>query len=334
MIATKEPQLATAIQDGVLNVRKESGWTSHDVVARIRGKLRGMKLGHAGTLDPAATGVLPLLVGRGTRIAEYLLDWDKTYLAGLRLGETTDTQDATGTVLQRSPVESVTEDRIREVAAEFEGRIQQVPPMYSAVKVGGVRLYKSARAGHDIERQARQVTVFHLDIVGIQIPDVTFRVTCSKGTYIRTLCADIGHKLGVGGHMSTLIRERVGPLRVEQALTVDEVESRLEQGTLSVSMLTLDEALAGLPVCTVEAGTARRVLHGMPVSASEVLAWNGSPASPEGSNRAIRIKDESGRLLAIGTLPVGADIEKHGLSEQPIAVSKVLVTEESQDGRS
>lgn len=334
MIATKEPQLATVLQDGVLNVRKEAGWTSHDVVARIRGKLRGMKLGHAGTLDPAATGVLPLLVGRGTRIAEYLLDWDKTYLAGLRLGETTDTQDATGIVLQRSPVESVTEDRIREVAAEFEGRIQQVPPMYSAVKVGGVRLYKSARAGHEVEREAREVTVFHLDIVGIRIPDVTFRATCSKGTYIRTLCADMGHKLGVGGHMSTLVRERVGPLMVEQALTVDEVESRLEQGTLSVCMLTLDEALAGLPACTVEAGTARRVLHGMPISSSEVLAWDGSPALPEGSSRAIRIKDESGRLLAIGALPVGADIEKQGLSEQPIAVSKVLVTEESQDGRS
>ena len=247
MIATEEPQLATVLQDGVLNVRKEAGWTSHDVVARIRGKLRGMKLGHAGTLDPAATGVLPLLVGRGTRIAEYLLEWDKTYLAGLRLGETTDTQDASGTVLQRLAIESVTENRIREVAAEFEGRIQQVPPMYSAVKVGGVPLYKAARAGRDVERQARAVTVFRLDIVGIQIPDVTFRVACSKGTYIRTLCADIGHRLGVGGHMSTLVRERVGPLMVEQALTVDEVESRLGQGTLAASMLTLDEALAWLP---------------------------------------------------------------------------------------
>ena len=205
--------------------------------------------------------------------------------------------------------------------------------MYSAVKVGGVRLYKSARAGHDVERQAREVTVFHLDIVGIQIPDVAFRVACSKGTYIRTLCAEIGHKLGVGGHMSTLVRERVGPLRVEQALTVDEVESRLDQGTLSTSMLTLDEALAELPGCTIGAETARRVLHGMPVSFSEVLAWYGSPALREGPNRAIRIKDQSGRLLAIGTLPVDADIEKHGLREQPIAVSKVLVTEESRDGR-
>ncbi len=332
LIATKESQLATVLQDGVLNVRKEAGWTSHDVVARIRGKLGGMKLGHAGTLDPAATGVLPLLVGRGTRIADYLLEWDKTYLAVLRLGETTDTQDATGTVLRRSSIDLVTEKHVREVAAQFEGCIQQVPPMYSAVKVGGVPLYKAARAGRDVERQAREVTVFRLDIVGMQLPDVTLRVSCSKGTYIRTLCADIGDKVGVGGHLSTLVRERVGPLMIDQALTVDEVESRLKEGTLTASMLTLDEALAELPACTVEAGTARRVLHGMPVSPSQVLAWDGSPtALGGGSNRAIRIKGESGRLLAIGTLPVGLDIGMSGLNnDQPIAVSKVLVTEESQ----
>lgn len=333
MIASTESHLATMLQDGVLNVRKEAGWTSHDVVARIRGKLRGMKLGHAGTLDPAATGVLPLLVGRGTRIAEYLLEWDKTYLAGLRLGETTDTQDATGTVLQRSPIESVTEARIREVVAGFEGRIQQVPPMYSAVKVGGVPLYKAARAGRDVTRQARQVTVFRVEVLSVQLPDVLLRVSCSKGTYIRTLCADIGEKLGVGGHMATLIRERVGPLVVEQALTVEEVEARLAQGTVAAAMLTLDEALAGLPVCMVGPETARRVLHGMPVPASEVLSWQGVPTVlPKGASRAIRIKDESGRLLAIGTMPAGLDIQTRRAGEPPVAVSKVLVTDESLGG--
>lgn len=333
MIVSTEPRTTTVLQDGVLNVRKEAGWTSHDVVARIRGKLRGMKLGHAGTLDPAATGVLPLLVGRGTRIAEYLLEWDKTYLAGLRLGETTDTQDATGTVLSRSPIESLTDARIREVVAGFEGRIQQLPPMYSAVKVGGVPLYKAARAGREVFRQAREVTVLRLDIVDIQIPNVTLRVACSKGTYIRTLCADIGEKLGVGGHMATLVRERVGPLTVEQALTVDEVESRLEQGALAASMLTLDEALVGLPVCTVGAGTAGRVLHGMPVPCSEVLAWHGLPSRlVEGEARPIRIKDDAGRLLAVGTMPIGMDTQAPGVSGQPIAVSKVLVTEASQGG--
>jgi len=333
MITTKEPHASVGLHDGVLNVRKEAGWTSHDVVARIRGKLRGMKVGHAGTLDPAATGVLPLLVGRGTRIAEYLLEWDKTYLAGLRLGETTDTQDATGTMLRRSSIDLVTEEHVREIAAQFEGCIHQVPPMYSAVKVGGVPLYKSARAGRDIDRQAREVTVFRLDIVGMQLPDVTLRVACSKGTYIRTLCADIGDKLGVGGHMATLVRERVGPLMVEQALTVDEVESRLREGTLVASILPLDDALVGLPACRVGVGTARRVLHGMSVSPSEVLAWDGWPNTiSEGSSRAIRIKDESGRLLAIGTLPIEVDIRMSGLREQPIVVLKVLVSEKSQGG--
>ncbi len=328
---TTESQVVRKLQDGVLNVHKEAGWTSHDVVARIRGKLRGIKLGHAGTLDPAATGVLPLLLGRGTRIAEYLLEWDKTYLAELRLGETTDTQDATGTVLRRLPVDSLSEARLRDVVAAFEGPIQQIPPMYSAVKVGGVPLYKSARAGKDVVRQARDVTVYRIEIVSMQLPHVMLRVTCSKGTYIRTLCADIGAQLGTGGHMGSLVRERVGPLVLEQALTVGEVESRLTQGTLEASLLTLDEALVGLPTCTVGAGTARRVLHGMPVPYSEVLGWEGVPTDlPEGTSRAIRIKDEDGRLLAIGTMPAGLRIQGGSAGELPIAVSKVLVTDESQ----
>ena len=215
----------------------------------------------------------------------------------------------------------MTEDRIREVAAEFEGRIQQVPPMYSAVKVDGVRLYKSARAGHDVERQAREATVFHLDIVGIQIRDVA-RVACSKGTYIRTLCADIGHKLGVGGHMSTLVRERVGPLKVEQALTVDEVESRLEQGTLSASMLTLDEALAGLPACTVGAGTARRVCTECRFPFRK--SWHGTDRRPCLRDRIGRFVSRTNRdvLLAIGTLRYGADIEKLGPGERRLLFRK------------
>ena len=330
MTITNESHPSLCLQDGVLNVRKEAGWTSHDVVARLRGQLRGWKVGHAGTMDPEATGVLPILLGRGTRIAEYLVEWDKTYLAGLRLGETTDTQDATGTVLRQSPTECVKAAHVREVIRAFEGRIRQVPPMYSAVKVGGMPLYKAARAGREVERQSREVTVFRLDIVGIDLPDVTLRVTCSKGTYIRTLCADIGDQLGVGGHMSTLVRERVGPLMIEQSLTVGEIESRLEQGVLAESMLTLDEALTELPACRVGAETTQRVMHGRPVPASEVVAWEGWPAtSGAGSNRAIRIKDEAGRLLAIGTLPASVDVEKDGLSGQPIAVSKVLVNDNS-----
>ncbi len=203
--------------------------------------------------------------------------------------------------------------------------------MYSAVKIGGVPLYKSARAGKDVARQPREVTIFRLEIVNMQLPHVMLRVSCSKGTYIRTLCADIGTQLGTGGHMGSLVRERVGPLVLEQAMTVGEVESRLAQGTLDASLLTLDEALVGLPMCTIGAGTARRVVHGMPIPGAEVLASEGIPASiAEGASRAIRIKDEEGRLLAIGTLPVGFSLQEECGEARPIAVSKVLVADESQ----
>jgi len=311
----------TCLWDGVLNVRKEAGWTSHDVVARLRGKLRGGKVGHAGTLDPAATGVLPVLVGKATRIAEYLLTWDKQYLVELRLGETTDTQDATGTVLDRKPVDQLTEQVVREAAARFEGRILQVPPMYSAVKVKGVPLYKSARAGREVEREARAVTIDRLEVLRVRMPDVTLRVVCSKGTYMRTLCADIGESLGVGGHMLALDRERVGPLKVEQALTVHEVESRLAAGTFGDLLLTLDRALVDLPACTLSRESAARVLHGTPVERRDVLAWEPADvATVDGVERAIRLKDEGGRLLGIGML--------RGQGRQPlIPVSKVLITE-------
>ena len=194
----------TVVGDGVLNVSKPFGWTSHDVVAKIRSLLRGVKVGHAGTLDPAATGVLPVLIGRGTRIAEYLLDWVKEYRVVLRLGETTDTQDATGTVLSRCSVEDLTDERIREAIARFLGTGKQVPPMYSAVKVAGVPLYKSARAGRTVARETREVQVYELDVLGIRGAEVDLRVVCSKGTYVRTLCADIGEALGVGGHLHSL----------------------------------------------------------------------------------------------------------------------------------
>ena len=197
-----------AVVDGVLIIKKEAGWTSHDVVAKIRHLLGGVKVGHAGTLDPAATGVLPVLIGRGTRIAEYLVEWDKEYRAVLRLGETTDTQDATGTVLARHTTDSVTPEAIHEVVGRFHGPIEQVPPMYSAVKVGGVPLYKSARAGKTIARDARTIVIHTLEVEAIHERDVTLRIVCSKGTYVRTLCADIGEALGVGGHMLAL--EQIG----------------------------------------------------------------------------------------------------------------------------
>ena len=289
-----------AVFDGVLTIKKEAGWTSHDVVAKVRHLLGGVKVGHAGTLDPAATGVLPVLIGRGTRIAEYLVDWDKEYRAVLRLGETTDTQDATGTMLARQATDSVTPETIHEVAGRFRGPIEQVPPMYSAVKIGGVPLYKSARAGQTIARDARTIVIHTIEVETIQGRDVTLRIVCSKGTYVRTLCADIGEALGVGGHMLALERRRVGPLTIDHALTVDDVVTRHALGRLGDDLLSLDRALDQLGIAVVDKQTADRVRHGSPVPAAKILRWEEAANAVRGSRGPVRIHDIDGGLVAIG----------------------------------
>ena len=286
--------------DGVLIIKKKAGWTSHDVVAKVRHLLGGVKVGHAGTLDPAATGVLPVLIGRGTRIAEYLVEWDKEYRAVLRLGETTDTQDATGTVLARYTTDSVTPEAIHEVVGQFRGPIKQVPPMYSAVKIAGVPLYKSARAGKTIARDPRTIVIHTLEVEAIQDRDVTLRIVCSKGTYVRTLCADIGEALGVGAHMLALERRRVGPLTIDQALTVDEVVIRHALGRFGDALLSLDHALVQLGIAVVDEQTADRVRHGAPVPVAKILRWERVADAERGSSRPIRIHDTDGCLVAIG----------------------------------
>jgi tRNA pseudouridine55 synthase len=306
--------------DGVLTIRKEAGWTSHDVVAKIRHILGGVKVGHAGTLDPAATGVLPVLIGRGTRIAEYLVEWDKEYRAVLCLGETTDTQDATGMVLTRQAADGVTAAAIHEAVAQFRGAVDQVPPMYSAVKVSGVPLYKSARAGKTIVREARQVVIHALDVLAIAGRDVTLRVVCSKGTYVRTLCADIGTALGVGGHLLTLERCRVGPLTLDRAVTVDEVATRQALGRLGADVMSLDQALEQLPTVKVDGPTADRVRHGAPVPLSQLLRAEDASDQTGKPGMPIRIHDADGRLLAIGRY--------RGEQGTSLAIEKVLISQE------
>lgn len=286
--------------EGVLVVHKEAGWTSHDVVAKVRTLLRGSKVGHAGTLDPSATGVLPILVGRATRIAEYLINWDKEYHAVLRLGETTDTQDATGQVLSRVDPGEITEDVLQAVITRFRGVQQQLPPMYSAVKVGGQPLYKAARAGRTVERAERSIAIHQLEIVAVHGRDVALRIVCSKGTYVRTLCADIGQALGVGGHLSTLERRRVGPLSINQAVTIDQVAGHLTTGTLSRQFISLDQLLVQLPAVVVNAEQAQRVMHGSPIFPVGVGQLPSSPSAVS-----VRLKDEAGQLLAIGTHDAG-----------------------------
>jgi len=312
----------SALMDGVLTVNKEAGWTSHDVVAKVRHLLGGMKVGHAGTLDPAATGLLPLLIGKGTRIAEYLLEWDKEYHAVLRLGETTDTQDATGTVVDRQAVDQITPAAIREAVERFRGVIEQVPPMYSAVKVAGVPLYKSARAGKTIAREARTVVIHELEILAIDGRDVTLRVVCSKGTYIRTLCADIGAALEVGGYLFTLERNRVGPLTLDRALTVDTIATRQALGCLGEDLLSLDWVLQDFPALVVDEQTASRVRHGVPVPLCRIIRRKTGQENAQNSpaGMPVRIHDDGGRLLAIGRLPS----EQH----ETITIEKVLMSQE------
>jgi tRNA pseudouridine55 synthase len=309
-----------SVVDGVLNINKEVGWTSHDVVNKVRHLLGGVKVGHAGTLDPMATGVLPVLIGRGTRIAEYLVDWDKEYEAVLRLGETTDTQDATGSVLARRSIETLTPGAIHEVAARFRGPVEQVPPMYSAVKVGGVPLYKAARAGKTIAREARTVVLHILEVRAIQGRDVTLRVVCSKGTYVRTLCADMGEALGVGGHLWSLVRTRVGPFSLDRALTVDDVATRHELGRLGLDIHSLDQVLDRMPCIEVDDRTAARAKHGAPVSSEEVVVRHEAAAGVK-PGTPIRIHDSQGRLVAIGRSPESPS--------QAMRIEKVLMSQDS-----
>ena len=286
---------------GVLIVNKPDGWTSHDVVQRIRTIVGIQKVGHAGTLDPHATGVLPVLIGKGTKIAQYLVDWDKEYAAVLQLGKTTDTQDAWGAVLEERSCDSLSEGDVRSAFVDFHGPIQQVPPMYSAVKVGGQPLYKKARKGQTVERQAKTVVIHELEIERVAIPEVSFRVACSKGTYVRTLCHDIGDRLGVGGHLNWLQRRRVGPLHINQAV---DIESLTDVSQLNGAWWSLDHVLEEFPAVEVNGDDARKVLHGNAIPWNRI-EWVGekSDASTLGEGIRVRVKNKEGSLLALGKGP-------------------------------
>lgn len=214
--------------NGVLNIYKPRGFTSHDVVAKLRGILKQKKIGHTGTLDPEAVGVLPVCLGNATRACELLTDKDKEYVAVVRLGITTDTQDMTGQILQESCVE-VTEQEVRMALEGFLGDYDQIPPMYSALKVNGKKLYELARAGREVERKARSVRIHGIEVLEMDIPRLTIRVSCSKGTYIRTLCHDLGEKLGCGAAMERLERTRSGSFVKEEAITLKELEQKVKE---------------------------------------------------------------------------------------------------------
>lgn len=279
--------------NGILNVYKEAGFTSHDVVAKLRGICRQKKIGHTGTLDPEAVGVLPVCLGSGTKLCDMLTDKSKEYEAVLLLGQVTDTQDVTGTVLEEHEV-TADEEQAVEAIRSFVGAYEQIPPMYSALKVNGKRLYELARAGKEVERKGRPVEIHNIEILSVSLPEITFRVACSKGTYIRTLCHDIGQKLGCGGTMKSLKRTRVGIFTIDGALKLSRLEELAAQGRLEENVIPVEAMFTELPALTVKDAFARLIENGnafYPGQAEENVR------TPDGGQ--VRVYDRKGRFYGI-----------------------------------
>ncbi len=285
--------------NGVLNVYKEAGYTSHDVVAKLRGILHQKKIGHTGTLDPDAVGVLPVCLGKATRLCDMLTDETKTYEAVLLLGVSTDTQDTSGQILARSPV-TCSPEKVKAVLASFEGEQLQVPPMYSALKHNGKKLYELAREGKTVDREARKVHFYEICALQTELPRVRIRVTCSKGTYIRTLCNDIGEKLGCGGCMEHLTRTRVGSFRLGEARTLAEISEISGNKLLDEILIPVDRIFSDLPVLHTDGET-------------DSLAYNGNRIRMEGlaPDTKYRLYDSKGIFIGI----FGSD--KEGLEVRP-----------------
>ena len=237
---------------GVINIHKEKGYTSHDVVAKLRGIVGQKKIGHTGTLDPDATGVLPVCLGKATKLCDMLTDKNKTYETVMLLGKETDTQDISGNVLCENSTDKLDEEGVKKAILSFVGDYMQVPPMYSALKVNGKKLYELAREGVEVERKARPVTILEIQIKEINLPRVRMEVSCSKGTYIRTLCHDIGEKLGCGACMEELIRTRVSRFKLEDSLTLSQVQELKEAGNLDKILVPIDEMFSDYEAITLK----------------------------------------------------------------------------------
>lgn len=253
--------------NGIILVDKPQDWTSHDVVAKLRGVLHERRIGHSGTLDPLATGLLVVFVGRATRAVEFAEADSKEYLAGLRLGVSTDTQDITGNVIAKCDA-LPDEAAVRETLYRFIGDIEQIPPMYSAIKIGGKKLYELARRGESVERTPRKITVSSIDIVDKDGTDYILNISCSKGTYVRTLCNDIGDALGCGACMSSLRRTRAGAFSVDEAHSLEDIEAAALEDRLSDIILPVDALFAPFPKLTVSESAAKRLKNGNVIKVS------------------------------------------------------------------
>ena len=279
---------------GVLNINKEKGFTSHDVVAKLRGIVGQKKIGHTGTLDPDATGVLPVCLGKATKLCDMLTDKDKTYETVMLLGKTTDTQDISGEILSEGSLDRIDNDAVIKCIGEFVGDYMQVPPMYSALKVNGKKLYELAREGIEIERKARPVVIHEIKIIEVDLPRVRMEVSCSKGTYIRTLCHDIGQKLGCGACMEELIRTKVSRFHLADSLTLKEVEELKEAGKLDEILVPIDAMFSEYEAVTLKKEFAAFAYNGnlfMPKHICEKISLT--------DGKQVRVYDEDGTFIAI-----------------------------------
>lgn len=296
--------LVRRTMNGILNILKPPGMTSFDVVGYLRGVTKIKKIGHTGTLDPGAVGVLPICIGSATKAIEYMTDKDKVYRAEMTLGVSTDTQDSSGQILEQKPV-NVTSEEVSRVVTQFIGKLQQVPPMYSAIKVEGKKLYELARSGITVERMPREIEVYSINIIknidekGKGPKTVILDVHCSKGTYIRTLCHDIGEQLGCGGHMSFLVRLKAGSFTIASALTLQEVASLHHEGRLYENLLSPDQVFDNLSAVQLEEVEESRFLNGVYINLREGNHKEGD---------SVRVYDRMGKFLAVGEV-----ISKQGL---------------------
>lgn len=277
--------------NGILLIDKQPDWTSNDVVAKLKGILHQRRIGHSGTLDPMATGLLVVFVGRATRAVEFAESHDKRYIAGLRLGLTTDTQDITGNALARKDA-AVTREALEEALENFRGEIQQIPPMYSAIKQNGQRLYDIARKGCEVERKPRAITIRDIRVIDQQEGDWLLDIRCSKGTYVRTLCNDLGQALGCGGCMSSLRRAEAGQFRVDKALTLSQVQQLADAGRIEELLLPVDSLFRQYPSCTAGAAQEKKIRCGNQVRTS--LATGD-----------YRVYGENGEFLMLGRVEDG-----------------------------
>lgn len=287
--------------NGIVNINKPKGFTSHDVVAKLRGILHTKKIGHTGTLDPDATGVLPICVGRATKVADMLTATNKEYVAEVTLGAETDTQDASGQVINSAEV-VVTEEEILEALPKFLGEIYQIPPMYSAIKQNGKKLYELAREGKEVEREPRRIEINEIEVLAFDLANnrFTMRVACSKGTYIRTLCQDIGRELGCFGHMSELLRTKSGRFGIKEAYTLSEVEDMMNKADLSF-LQPIDKVFEEYPAICITDDKADRVCNGVKVRVSGLSEGSVYRVYDQKNNFLTISRAEDGRLTILKT---------------------------------